>query len=215
MKSTLIVLVIMGILTAAGATTAQVAETINLPAPALEKSKPLMQALQERKSGREFQDKALTAQDLSSLLWCANGINRPESGNRTSPSARNRQDVAIYVVLKEGIYLYEPKKNQLLLVVAGDFRKSAGTQDYVATAPVNLIYVSDLSKLDFYKDREETVLTAGIDAGHCSQNVYLYAASAGLSTVVRTSVDRKKMTAILKLKPEQLVVMGQTVGYPK
>lgn len=194
---------------------AQINEIIDLPAPIFEKSKPLMQTLQERKSGRDYTDKQLTAQDMSNLLWCANGINRPHNGNRTSPSARNAQDIDIYVILKEGAYLYEPKKHRLVLVAAGDFRRNAGIQAYVATAPVNLIYVSDTAKLNFVPDRERVVMTAAIDAGHCSQNIYLYAASAGLSVVTRTSVDTQKMAEIIKLRSHQLVIMGQTIGYPK
>jgi SagB-type dehydrogenase family enzyme len=198
-----------------GAVMAQAPDTINLSAPTLEKGTSLMKALQQRQSRRDMSDKQLSLEDLSNVLWCANGINRPETGNRTSPSARNKQDVDVFVIMKDGAYLYMPKKNQLVLIAAGDFRKDAGMQPYVAIAPVNLIYVSDLVKFDFIKDREELVITAAIDAGHCSQNVYLYGASAGLSVVTRTSVDGRKMAGILKLRPQQLVIMGQTVGYPK
>lgn len=210
-----LMLVLFVIVVAFGNAGAQVSETVNLPSPVFEKSKPLMQALLERKSGREYADKMITSQDLSNVLWCANGINRQQTGGRTSPSARNAQDIEVYVVLKEGAYLYEPKKNQLLLVASGDFRKNAGVQSYVATAPVNLIYVSDTAKLSFAKDREQLILTAAVDAGHCSQNVYLYGASAGLSVVTRTSLDTKKVAEILKLKPQQLAIMGQTIGYTK
>jgi SagB-type dehydrogenase family enzyme len=203
------------ILMLTGVSEGQTPEAIKLPAPSLERSAPLMKVLQERKSERAFADRQLSLQDLANVLWCANGINRPQNGNRTSPSARNAQDIGLYVVLKDGAYFYDPKQNQLVLVAAGDYRMNTGMQPYVATAPVNIIYVSDTDKLGFVKEREEMVMTAGIDAGHCSQNVYLYSASAGLSTVVRTSVDRKKMTEILKLGPHHLVIMGQTVGYPK
>jgi len=194
---------------------AQNLQTIKFPAPALKDDKPLMQVVKERKSSRDFSEKELSLQDLSNILWCANGINRPESGKRTSPSPMNRQDVDVYAVLKEGIYLYEAKNHELLPVVSGDYRKDAGMQAYVATAPLNLIYVSDLSKLDFVKEREDQVMTAGIDAGHCSQNVYLYGAAANIAVVVRTSIDRTKMANILGLRPQQLIIMAQTVGYPK
>jgi len=194
---------------------AQNLQAIKLLPPALENDKPFMQAIKERKSSRDFSEKELSLQDLSNILWCANGINRPESGKRTSPSPMNRQDVDVYAVLKEGIYLYEAKNHELLPVVSGDYRKDAGMQAYVATAPLNLIYVSDLSKLDFVKEREDQVMTAGIDAGHCSQNVYLYGAAANIAVVVRTSIDRTKMANILGLRPQQLIIMAQTVGYPK
>lgn len=198
-----------------GLTTAWSAEIIKLPAPVVEKDKPLMQALKERKSSRDFSEQQLSLQDLSNILWCANGINRPENGHRTSPSARNRQDVDIFVVMKEAIYFYHPKNHELSPVVSGDYRKDTGMQPYVGKAPVNLIYVSDLSKFDFIKDRSEKALTAAIDAGHCSQNVYLYGTVANLAVVVRTSVDTAKMAGILKLRPDQLVLMGQTIGYSK
>jgi SagB-type dehydrogenase family enzyme len=209
------VLVFVMVFCMGGAVMAETPDTISLSAPTLEKGTSLMKALQQRQSRRDLSDKQLSLEDLSNVLWCANGINRPETGNRTSPSARNKQDVDVFVIMKDGAYLYVPKKNQLVLIAAGDFRKDAGMQPYVAIAPVNLIYVSDLAKFDFIKDREELVITAAIDAGHCSQSAYLYGASAGLSVVTRTSVDGKKMAQILKLKPSQLVIMGQTLGYPK
>lgn len=212
---TVIVIVIMFLFSAESVLTAQDFKNLKLPAPALEKDKPLMQALKERKSSRAFSERQLSLQDLSNLLWCANGINRPEKGNRTSPSAMNKQDVDIYAILKEGAYLYEPKNHELIPVVSGDYRKAAGAQPYVGTAPLNLIYVSDVSKFDFLKDRQKQAVTGAIDAGHCSQNVYLYGAAANLSVVTRTSVDAAKIADILKLRPDQLVIMGQTVGYPR
>jgi SagB-type dehydrogenase family enzyme len=214
MKKKTILVVVLLLLTG-GIMSAQSLKTIKLPAPALKNDKLFMQTVKERKSSREFSEKELSLQDLSNLLWCANGVNRPESGKRTSPSAMNKQDVDIYVVLKEGAYLYEAKTHELFPVVSDDYRKNTGMQPYVATAPLNLIYVSDLSKFDFLKKREEQVMTAAIDAGHCSQNVYLYGAAANLAVVTRTSVDKTKMAEILKLKPQQLVIMAQTVGYPK
>jgi SagB-type dehydrogenase family enzyme len=206
---------ILFMLLAGGIMNAQNLKTMKLPAPALKNDKPFMQTVTERKSSREFSDKELSLQDLANLLWCANGVNRPESGMRTSPSAMNMQDVDVYAVLKDGIYLYDAKAHELVPVVSGDFRKNTGMQPYVGTAPLNLVYVSDLSKFDFVKERESKVMTAAIDAGHCSQNVYLYGAAANLAVVTRTSIDKTKMAEILKLKPEQLVIMAQTVGYPK
>ncbi len=208
-------LVVLLMLLTGGIMNAQNSKTIKLPAPALKNDKLFMQTVKERKSSREFSDKELSLQDLSNLLWCANGVNRPESGMRTSPSAMNKQDVDVYAVLKEGIYLYEPKAHELVPVVSGDYRKNTGMQPFVSIAPLNLVYVSDLSKFDFVKEREQQVMTAAIDAGHCSQNVYLYGAAANLAVVTRTSIDKTKMAEILKLKPQQLIIMAQTVGYPK
>ncbi len=186
-------------------------QTIKLLKPALENDKLFMQTVKERRSSRDFSEKKLSLQDISNILWCANGINREESGRRTVPSPMNRQDIDVYAVLEEGIYLYEAKKHELILIVSGDYRKDVGS-----IAPLNLIYVSDLSKLDFLKDRpEEQAMLAGIDAGHCSQNVYLYGASANLSVVVRAGIDRRKISDILRLHPQQMIVVAQSIGYPK
>ena len=189
-------------------------QTIKLLKPSLENDKPFMQAIQERHSSREFVDKPLSLQDLSNVVWCADGINRPD-GHRTAPSAMNSQDIDVYVILKDGIYLYKPSDNELAPLAAGDYRADAGVQGYVATAPLNLIYVSDLNKMKYGEDRQAKLLTAALDAGHCSENVYLYCAAAGLSVVVRASIDKEKLAKDLKLDPNQEIMIGQTVGYPK
>jgi SagB-type dehydrogenase family enzyme len=214
MKHALLLLAVL-LLLPGRAVISQPLKSIKLAEPSLKADKPFMQTIKERKSSREFSAKELSLQDLSNVLWCADGVNRPGNGHRTAPSAMNKQDVDVYAVLKEGVFLYDAARNELVPVAQGDFRKDAGVQEWVGAAPLNLIYVSDLAKLDFAKEREAQVMTAAIDAGHCSQNVYLYCAAAGLSVVVRTSVDKKKLADILKLRPQQIVLMGQTVGYPK
>jgi len=186
---------------------------IKLNAPGLNAGKPLMQCLQERKSSRAFSDKDLLLQELSNPLWAANGINRPEEGKRTAPSAQNRQEIDVYVMLKTGIYLYEPKEPALLLVAEGDFRKIAGLQAYAAKAPVNLFYVADLAK--FKGDWKVQRMASGVNAGYISQNVYLYCASAGLATVARGSIDGKALARAFRLKSGQEVILGQSVGWPK
>jgi nitroreductase len=169
-----------------------------------------MYAVKNRKSNRELSEKEISLQDISNILWCANGINRADTGRKTVPSPMNRQDISVYTVLKDGIYLYDAKKHELVPIVSGDYRKDFWM------APLNLIYVSDTSKLDFLKDRpEEQAMTAGIDAGHCSQNVYLYCAVTNLCVVIRTGFDRAKVASIIGLQPQQLIVAIQTIGYPK
>jgi len=190
---------------------------IKLNSPKLDKGISIMQALKNRKSERELSDKKLSLQHLSELLWAANGVNR-EDGKRTAPSASNKHPVDVYVVLQEGVYLYEPVKHQLLLIVEGDFRKLAGMQNYVHTAPVNLIYVADLDKL---KDlptpapTDEKLKWTYIEAGHQAENVYLYCASEGLGVRTRTLINKEKLGNAIKLRSEQTVISAQTVGYPQ
>ena len=114
-------------------------KVIKLPKPNLNRTGAVMKALSERHSTREYASKSLSLSDLSDLLWAANGINRKESGMRTAPSALNKQDVDVYVVLPEGSYLYDAKNHQLTLVAEGDHRGAvAGGQAFVKTAPVSL-----------------------------------------------------------------------------
>ncbi|MDD5436768.1 MAG: SagB/ThcOx family dehydrogenase [Candidatus Omnitrophica bacterium] len=187
---------------------------VKLLPPQTEGGKPLMKALGERRSMREFSPNELPPQVLSDLLWAANGINRPGSGGRTAPTAKNMQEIDIYVSKADGLYLYDAKTNSLVPVLAGDIRSATGDQPFVKGAPVNLIYVADMSRMagmppgaaDFY---------AATDTGFISENVYLYCASAGLATVVRGWVDKPALARTMKLRNDQKIILAQTVGYPK
>jgi SagB-type dehydrogenase family enzyme len=171
-----------------------------------------MQALNERSSHREFSAKELAMDHLSGLLWAACGINRAESGKRTAPSAHNWQDVQVYVFLNSGIYLYKEMNHELELVLDGNHQAAAGLQDFVPTAPVNLVYVADYAKMEG-ADTSRRDFYGGINTGFISQNVYLYCASQQLNTVVRAMVDRDALHKLMKLRPEQHVVVAQSVGY--
>jgi len=189
------------------------AQSLDLPAPQKTGGLPLMETLAKRSTARAFDSKELSPQQLSSLLWAAFGINRPD-GKRTAPSARNYQETDIYVLLKSGAYVYAAKSNKLDLVVAEDLRVLGGTQAFVKDAPVTLVFVADLSKLGGGSS-EDKKNTANIDVGYISQNVYLFCASEGLVTGARGSVDRAALGPKLKLRPDQMIILAQSVGYPK
>jgi nitroreductase len=191
---------------------AQEPKPIQLPPPQTEIGKPLMQALKLRQTSRSFSSKPLPLQELSNLLWAANGINRTDSGKRTAPTARNWQEVDVYVALPEALYLYEAKGHSLTLVVAKDLREATGAQPFVKDAPLELVYVVDGARMQNASEQDKK---NGIDVGFVSQNVYLYCASQGLATVVRGSVDRPSLSKAMNLRPEQNIILAQTVGYPK
>jgi nitroreductase len=194
--------------------TAKTAEpgSIQLPTPQTDGGQPLLRVLRDRKTVREFSPKPLPAQLLSNLLWAGFGVNRPGNGHRTAPSAMNSQEVDIYVATPEGVFLYEPKANQLQPAAQGDLRGKTGGQDFVKTAPLALLFVADLSRLAKAqpKDRERY---AWIDTGYISQNIYLFCASEGLATVVH-EVDRSPLKEALRLRPDQTIVLAQAVGFP-
>ena len=172
-----------------------------------------MDALAKRSTSRAFDSKDLPAEQLSSLLWAAFGINRAD-GKRTAPSANNKQATDIYVLLKSGAYLYDAKANKLDLVLAEDIRKLGGTQDFVANAPVTLVFVTNLSRMGD-GTAESKRNTANVNVGYISQNVYLFCASEGLATGARGSVDRAALGSRMKLRPNQLIILAQSVGHPK
>jgi SagB-type dehydrogenase family enzyme len=187
---------------------------IKLPPPNLNSGKSLMQSLQARKSSRDFSTKKLPVEVLSNLLWAACGINRPESGRRTAPSAVNWQEVDIYVAMAEGLYIYDAKEHVLKPVIKQDIRELTGKQTFVKDAPVNLIYVADYSRMGGGNAEERNSYSAA-DTAFIAQNVYLYCASEGLATVVRGSIDRDALAKAMQLRDNQKIVLSQTVGYPK
>ena len=189
------------------------AQSIDLPSPQRTGGMPLMEALAKRSTGREFDSRELSQQRLSSLLWACFGINRPD-GKRTAPSAMDCRETAIYVVLKQGAYVYDAKSNKLDLVVADDLRSLAATQAFATNAPVNLVFVADLARMG-NSSAEEKRTYACIDVGYISQNAYLFCASEGLATGARASVDRKALALKLGLRSDQMIVLGQSVGYSK
>lgn len=193
------------------------AQDIKLPEPNKTGGKPLMDALNDRESAREFSDKDLSLQQLSNLLWAAWGINRPETQKRTAPSSRNVQEIDVYVVLKSGLFLYSAADNNLKQIHNKDIRKLSGTQEYVATAPVNLIYVADMGKLgkkEGDKINDADLFAPYANSGFISQNVYLWCSSENMSCVIRAMIDRPELAPEMKLRSNQVIILGQTVGFP-
>lgn len=203
--------ILIAIIISVGCLFAQDLKPVVLPRPQTDGGRPLMQALKDRKTTRDFAPDKLPPQLLSNLLWAAFGVNRPD-GRRTAPSAMNWQEISIYVATSDGLFLYDPKDNRLQPVLAQDIRSATGTQSFVATAPLNLVYVADLSKAGSGPDTEMFVAA---DAGFISQNVYLFCASEHLATVVRGSIDHVALAKTMKLRPEQKIILAQTIGYPK
>lgn len=175
------------------------AGNIALPAPETTGGKPLMQALTERKTVREFADTPVSAKDLSNILWAAYGFNRP--GKRTIPTARNEQGMNVYVLTAEGAFLYNAKDNVLEQVVKKDLRDLLVPQDFARKAPLTLLFVEKQHKY------------AGMHAGSAYQNVGLYCASAGLNNVVRGMYDADGLAKALNLGDREVIVT-QTIGYP-
>jgi nitroreductase len=184
-----------------------------LPPARIAGGKPLIEALRARRSIREYSDRPLPAQILSDLLWSAFGINRP-NGDRTAPYWRHIMVIDVYAAMADGVWLYDPKRHALLPHLRQDIRAQTGLQDFVAKAPLNLVYVAHGERMQDVR-AEERRLYASVDAGFIGQNVYLFCASEGLATVFRGAVDIEKLNRTMQLGAGQFVTFAQTVGYPR
>ena len=191
----------------AGMAATEVAGPVKLVPPQMSGGKPLMQVLKDRQSRRSFSTKKLSPQMLANLLWAAFGVNRPDSGKRTAPSAVNWQEIDIYVATADGLYVYDAKAHRLNPVLAEDIRAATGLQPFVKEAPVDLVYVADLAKTGRVSAEDRDLYTAA-DTGFIAQNVYLFCASEGLATVVRGSVDRTALAKVMKLRPDQRITLA-------
>jgi nitroreductase len=192
---------------------AEAQKPIPLIQPQMGSGNPFMQLLWKRMTSREFSEQPLPIELLSNMLWAAFGINRPD-GRRTAPSAMNKQEIDIYAALPSGLYLYDPKASRLNPILTEDIRGMTGLQPYVKGAAVNLVLVADYSKMAPGTDEGKASLSAA-NAGFISENVYLYCASEGLATVARANIDRPALASVMKLRPDQKIVLAQSVGYPK
>ena len=209
---------------------AQELETVKLNSPDLKRGLLFMETLSVKASAREWSDRELSLQDLSDLLWAANGLNRPEEKKTTASSAQNAHDVDIYVFMKEGVYVYDIYNHELDPVLCGDLRsqimrpRRPRPKDTDSSAqpppqppsepPIQIILVSDSER--FRMGPQELRYEWGaIDAGIISQNISLFCAATGLKTRPRASMDREKVKDLLKLKDTQFVLLNHPVGYAK
>lgn len=193
---------------------------MKLPPPDMKGGKPLMQCLKDRKTDRSFSTKKLPVEVLSNLLWAAWGINRPDSGKRTAPSAHNWQEIDVYVAMEEGLYRYNARNHALDPVLKSDLRKNTShllqpLRGSITGAPLQLIYVADFSRMGLTTSDEEKKISSAADAGFIAQNVYMYCASAGLATGVRASFDKDALAENMRLRDKQKMVLVQAVGYPQ
>jgi nitroreductase len=217
MRSLIVAVLLSAVIAAPGAAAdpapAALPAPVALPPPRTSGGKPLMQALALRSTSRAFVPDPLPLQTLSDLLWAAWGINRPAEGKRTAPSARNWQEIDLYVVMPQGAFVYDAAANRLTPRAAGDLRALTGSQEFVKDAPVTLVYVADGTRMKGAEGGQGQEW-AWADAGFISQNVYLFCASEGLATGVRAYVDRARLAPALRLGEKQTIIMAQCVGFP-
>jgi hypothetical protein len=205
-------------------------KTIELNEPDRRRGLPFMEVLAVKASAREWSDRNLSLQDLSDLLWAANGVNRPDEKKYTASSAQNAHDVDIYLFMEDGVYLYDADDHVLESVMTGDFRSqlmmtppprpkdAAGPSPPPppppSNPPIQIILVSDISR--FRTGPPELKCEWGaIDAGIVSQNISLFCAATGIMTRPRASMDKEVVANLLELGHTQYVFLNHPIGYPK
>ncbi len=171
-----------------------------LPAPAISGGRPLMDVITDRHSSRNFSPNPIDDQTLSEVLYSAYGVSH-DSGKRTIPMARGKNNMNIYVFRADGVWLYNPLQQNLVQVSPNDMLSLFATQDYVKDAPVQLVYTGP----------DEDYLA--MEAGSAYQNVGLYAASRGLNNIVRGYFDKKGVAKVLGIDDDE-VIISQTIGWP-
>ncbi len=190
-----------------------VRDSFDLPFPTEKGGMPLQEALKNRRTNRLFSDKPLSDQQISDLLWSANGVNKIDGNMRTAPSSRNSQEIDIYLFTKVAVYKYDAARNYLYFVRAGDYRAKAGLNDFFSVAPIALVYVADLKKMADYDEAGRDFYSA-TDVGFVSQNVYLHCASENLATVVCGYISREEIANLLGISNGR-VLLSQPVGLTK
>ncbi|MFN4283141.1 MAG: nitroreductase family protein [Alphaproteobacteria bacterium] len=190
------------------------ASTVKLPTPRIEGGVPIMEVFAKRRSIRAFEDRPVPQQMLSDALWAAFGINRPDTDDHTAPSWHSSKETDIYVATADGVWFYDPKAHELRETMTSDIRERTSSMVFAATAPVVLVYVADTNRMGQVSP-EDKRLYAHVDSAIVAENVYLYAAAAGLGTVILGSVDRPALAKTLGLRDGQIVTFSQPIGFPK
>lgn len=191
-------------------------ETIQLTIPE-GNGATLLDALKNRASVRTYKDEGLTLEQLSGVLWAAAGQNRTD-GRLTAPSALALYPIRVYAVIDNGIYLYHSKEHKLTLVKKGDFKQLTGLQDFVYTAPLNILYIADL---EAYAERlgnmpeEDKLRLCSLDAAGYCQNANLWAAANGMGSITRGGAKGDEFLKTIGAPETCRFILAQTVGIPQ
>ncbi|MHC1605457.1 MAG: SagB/ThcOx family dehydrogenase, partial [Candidatus Methanofastidiosia archaeon] len=201
-------------------------DIVKLPEPEMTGSISLEEAIQNRRSIRNYRDKSLTLEDVSQLLWAVQGISDPDTGKRTVPSAGATYPLGIYLVagangvigLPEGVYRYDPFEHELINILNGDVRdnlkKAALNQGCIKEAPIDIIIAAEFERTTKrYGDRG--IHYVYMEAGHAGQNVYLQAFARGLGTVVIGAFNDDEVQQLLHMPSDHMPLYIMPVGYPK
>ena len=176
------------------------AQVEKLPQPKFPTDMSLMNCLNERRTIRDFVEEEISVQEIANMLWAAYGVNRPEESKLTVPSARNVQEIDVYLFTEKGVYIYNSYEHTIELIQEGDYRAKISSQKHFSVAPVSVVLVANYGRMKGF-DKESLEFYSAIDCGYVSQNIYLYCASSErMGTVACGAINRDEISTILGLK---------------
>ena len=200
--------------------------TFNLPDPQITGSISVEQAMHDRRSVRRYTNQSLSLQDISQLMWAAQGITNQTTKFRTTPSAGHTYPLEVYILigkgsvngLNEGVYQYNPFNNTLEQILENDVRpelsQAANGQPWVKEAPVDIIITGNYQKMiDQYKDEKLSTRFVDMEAGHAGQNIYLEAQARNLVTVALGSFKDDQVHQILHIPSNENTLYIFPVGH--
>lgn len=175
----------------------------------------LEEILERRRSKRAYLPRRLVPEQVSQLLWAAQGVS--PKGRRNAPSAGGLYPLEIYLVAKEGVYHYVPQNHELLKTIQGDVLnqlcQAAGGEDSIREAPLSIVIAADDRAIQAqYGSRAERYVC--MEVGHVAQNIHLQAVALGLGSVPIGAFDDDQVHAVLKLPEEQWPLYIIPVGFP-
>ncbi|WP_318570904.1 SagB/ThcOx family dehydrogenase [Salinigranum marinum] len=187
----------------------QASGSVPLPSPDLTGDVSVEDAIANRRSRREYDDRALDRRELGQLLWATQGVTDRVAGYRAAPSAGARYPLEVYVVvgtpgvegLERGVYRYRPPMHELVRGRTGDvqreLRAASVDQEFVEAAAVDVVIcAADQRTTAKYGPRGERRYVP-MEAGHAGQNLYLQAETLGLATVSVGAFDDERVRGII------------------
>lgn len=195
---------------------------IILPQPKQDGQVSIEEAFLKRRSIRDYKDEALSLEEISQVLWAAQGITA-DWGGRTTPSAGALYPLEVYLVIRKvenldsGVYHYIPEGHKVERIsegdVSGELAKVALSQMFIKEAPINLVISAVFSRTTG-KYGEKGIQYVWLEAGHAAQNVYLQVESLGLGTVTVGAFHDEEVKKLLNLSEEETPLYIMPIGRP-
>lgn len=190
---------------------------IKLPPP-IKTNKVLEECIAKRRSIRKFKKDTLSLQQISNLLWAAQGITDKKRGFRAAPSAGATYPLELYVVKHDGVFQYIPEKHALLKILEKDIRKALSQaclgQQYVKEAPVNIVITAVFERTTrIYGERG--IRYVWIEVGHAAENLHLEAVALGLGSVPIGAFYDEEVKKLINLRNTETPCYVIPVGYPQ